>query len=95
MTPRGRRQVAMRLRGKSGIRVAREEHLHQLIFVRFEVFTAVTMKNAVLLVTANVFPSSPILVTLMMKTLRSSETSVLTRPTWRTIPEDGILQISF
>jgi hypothetical protein len=30
-----------------------------------------------LLVTANVFPSSPILVTLMIKAIRSSETSVL------------------
>jgi hypothetical protein len=44
-----------------------------------------------LLVTANVVPSSPILVTLMMKAIRSSETSVLTTPTWRNIPEDGIL----
>jgi hypothetical protein len=31
--------------------------------------------------TANVVPSSPILVTLMMEALRSSETSVLTRVT--------------
>jgi hypothetical protein len=42
-----------------------------------------------LLVTANVVPSSPILVILMREALRSSETSVLTRAT-----EDGILLVS-
>jgi hypothetical protein len=45
-----------------------------------------------LLVTANVVPSLPILVTLIMEMICSSETSVLTRTTARNIPEDCILR---
>jgi hypothetical protein len=56
---------------------------------------AVTIKahceGVVLLVTANVIPSSQILVTLKMEAIRSSETSVLTRTTRSNIPEAGIL----
>jgi hypothetical protein len=44
-----------------------------------------------LLVTANVVPISPILVTLMMEGVGYSETSVLRRGTRRNNPEDGIL----
>jgi hypothetical protein len=47
-----------------------------------------------LLVTANIVPSSPILVTLMLEMIHSSETSVLTRATRRHIPDDGIPQVT-
>jgi hypothetical protein len=47
-----------------------------------------------LLVTADVVPSSPILVNLIMEALNSSETSFLTRATRRNILEDGIRRCS-
>jgi hypothetical protein len=61
------------------------------------------MKNAVFLVvfllsvlqllfTANIVPSSLILLTLKMEAIRSSETLVPIRATWRHIIEDGIRQ---
>jgi hypothetical protein len=47
-----------------------------------------------LLVTDNVVPSSPILVTLMMQAIRSSETSVLTRVTKLTSQKTAFLIVT-
>jgi hypothetical protein len=59
------------------IRVTRIGELGTLVFLR---------SVLLLLVTANVVPSSQIFVTLMMEALHSSETLVLTRATRRNIP---------
>jgi hypothetical protein len=49
----------------------------------------------VLVASCGYVPSSPILVTLMMEALSSSQTSVHTRSTWHNIPEDAILLLLY
>jgi hypothetical protein len=53
---------------------------------------AATISVPRLLVTVNFVPSQLVLVTLMIVTIHSSETSVLTRATRRHIPKDSILR---
>jgi hypothetical protein len=65
----------------------------QLIPILFVFLLAFLRSMLRILVTANVVSSSPILVTLMMETSRSSEIFVLTRAKRRHIREDGILLI--
>jgi hypothetical protein len=52
----------------------------------------VALRNVLwFVITADFVLSSPILVTLEMEAIHSSENLILTRASWRNIPEDSIL----
>jgi hypothetical protein len=71
------------------------EHIASIIRVtrigELRTMLEVTSNRRTLLITANIVPSSPIFVALMMEVIHFSETSVLIKDTRRNIPKDDIL----
>jgi hypothetical protein len=75
------------------IRVTRIGELGATLAVTSNRRTLITLRSVrQLLVTVNVVPSSPILVTLMIEAQSCSKTSALTRATRPNIPVDAILE---
>jgi hypothetical protein len=68
-----------------------KEGIQKIFLKRIQLFTTFLRSVRRLIVTANVVPSSPFLVTLMREALSPSEMSVLTRATLRNILGDCIL----
>jgi hypothetical protein len=66
-------------------------HLHHQGNNNLRARNNVSSSVLLLIVTANFVPSPPILVLLMMVAIRSSEMSILRRPTRFNIPKDAIL----
>jgi hypothetical protein len=65
--------------------------LYPILMLPFSVFLCNMLQ---ILVTANIVPSLRTVVTLMIVLIHSSEMSVLTRATWCSILENGILEES-
>jgi hypothetical protein len=72
------------------IKVTRFGELGTMLVAVSIVFLCSILQLAVI---ANIVPSLLTLGTLMMEVIHSSKTLVLTRTTWRNIPEDSILHM--
>jgi hypothetical protein len=69
--------------------------LRRVALVRTDVSEELSASFIRVLVTASVVHSSIILFTVIKKAISSTETSALTRATWRNIRVDSILHITF